>query len=130
MTVTPSDTEEKRTDGGNGSGGGRRTRAVLIVAAVAAAFHLYGAGISPFTALVQRPVHLALMGTLASLGVGVRALPRSRAGWGFNVAPGGPPGCRAFYPVSRNVTFNESADALRDGALDAAIISVGYPAAS
>ena len=28
------------------------------------------------------------MGTLALLGVGVRALPRSRAGWGFNVALG------------------------------------------
>jgi len=30
----------------------------------------------------------------------------------------------------RYLTFNESANALRDGALDAAIISVGYPAAA
>ena len=40
-------------------------------ALAAAAFHLYAAGVSPFTALVQRPVHLALMATLGFLGVGV-----------------------------------------------------------
>ena len=51
MTTTPSDTEEKGTDGGKRSGAGRRGQAVLIVAAVAAAFHLYGAGVAPFTAL-------------------------------------------------------------------------------
>ena len=89
-------------DGGKRSGGGRRGQAVLIVAAVAAAFHLYGAGIAPFTALVQRPVHLALMGTLALLGVGVRALPRSRAGWGFNVALGALLVASALYLVSQN----------------------------
>ncbi|RMH14121.1 MAG: TRAP transporter fused permease subunit, partial [Gemmatimonadetes bacterium] len=50
---------------------GRRA-AVVAVATAAAAFHLYSAGVSPFTALVQRPVHLALMGLLAVLGVGVR----------------------------------------------------------
>ena len=44
MTTTPSDGEEKATDGGKRSSGGRRGQAVLIVAAVAAAFHLYGAG--------------------------------------------------------------------------------------
>ena len=102
MTTTPSDTEGKATDGGRRSGGGRRTQAVLIVAAAAAAFHLYGAGISPFTALVQRPVHLALMGTLALLGVGVRALPRSRAGWGFNFALGTLLVASALYLVSQN----------------------------
>lgn len=32
--------------------------------------------------------------------------------------------------TTRYLTFNESANALRDGALDAAIISVGYPAAA
>ena len=53
MTTTPSDTEENGTDEGKRSGGGRRGQAVLIVAAVAAAFHLYGAGIAPFSALVQ-----------------------------------------------------------------------------
>ena len=102
MTTTPSDSEEKGTDGGKRSSGGRRGQAVLIVAAVAAAFHLYGAGIAPFTALVQRPVHLAIMGTLALLGVGVRALPRSRAGWGFNVALGALLVASALYLVSQN----------------------------
>jgi TRAP transporter 4TM/12TM fusion protein len=46
---------------------------VIAVASVtAAAFHMYAAGISPFTALIQRPVHLALMATLGFLGVGVQ----------------------------------------------------------
>lgn len=94
----------ERSGDSPGEGPGRRFRgrAVLIVAAVAAAFHLYGAGISPFTALVQRPVHLALMGTLALLGVGVRALPRSRSGWGFNLALGALLVASALYLVSQN----------------------------
>lgn len=65
-------------------------RRVLIpaVAIAAAAFHLYAAGVAPFTALVQRPVHLALMSILGFLGVGVirRTLDRGTpeegaAGW-------------------------------------------------
>ena len=102
MTTTPPDTTTRGTDGKNGFAGGRRGQAVLVVAAVAAVFHLYGAGVAPFTALVQRPVHLALMGTLALLGVGVRALPRSRAGWGFNVALGAMLVAAALYLVSQN----------------------------
>ena len=42
------------------------------VSAGAALFHMYAAGISPFTALIQRPVHLALMAVLGFLGVGVQ----------------------------------------------------------
>lgn len=45
---------------------------VPALAFTAAAFHLYAAGISPFTAMVQRPVHLALMAALGFLGLGVR----------------------------------------------------------
>jgi len=45
---------------------------VAAASAIAALFHLYAAGISPFTALIQRPVHLALMATLGFLGVGVQ----------------------------------------------------------
>ncbi len=54
-------------------GGGRRAAAwvIPILAVAAAAFHLYAAGVSPFTALVQRPVHLALMAGLAFWGLGV-----------------------------------------------------------
>lgn len=52
---------------------------ILVVAALAAGFHLYAAGVNPFTALVQRPVHLALMSVLGFLGVGVMA--GSRIGW-------------------------------------------------
>ncbi|MEQ9569072.1 MAG: TRAP transporter fused permease subunit, partial [Longimicrobiales bacterium] len=37
-----------------------------------ATFHLWSAGVTPFTALVQRPVHLALLASLAFVGVGVR----------------------------------------------------------
>ncbi|MDX1492878.1 MAG: TRAP transporter permease [Longimicrobiales bacterium] len=50
---------------------------VLGVSAVAALFHMYAAGIQPFTALVQRPVHLALMSVLGFLGVGVQVTLRS-----------------------------------------------------
>ena len=79
-----------------------RGRAVLAVAAAAALFHLYGAGVAPFTALVQRPVHIALMGTLAFLGVGVRALPRSRPGWGVNAVLCAVFAVCAFYLVSQH----------------------------
>lgn len=52
---------------------GKVTAAVIAVASAGAAlFHMYAAGFSPFTALVQRPVHLALMATLGFLGVGVQ----------------------------------------------------------
>ncbi|MGD8328672.1 MAG: TRAP transporter fused permease subunit [Acidobacteriota bacterium] len=50
-----------------------RRHLIIAIALAAALFHLYAAGISPFTALVQRPIHLALMATLGFLGVGVRA---------------------------------------------------------
>ena len=46
---------------------------VLLLAAGAAWFHLYAAGISPFTALIQRPVHLAFMALLGFAGLGVRS---------------------------------------------------------
>jgi TRAP transporter 4TM/12TM fusion protein len=49
---------------------------VAVTSATAAAFHMYGAGISPFTALIQRPVHLGLMATLGFLGVGVQVVLR------------------------------------------------------
>ncbi|HIN78369.1 MAG TPA: C4-dicarboxylate ABC transporter permease, partial [Gemmatimonadetes bacterium] len=51
---------------------------IAAVSAVAATFHLYAAGFSPFTALIQRPVHLALMATLGFLGVGVQFQQSSR----------------------------------------------------
>ena len=43
---------------------------ILVLALAAAAFHMYAAGVSPFTALVQRPVHLALMAVMGLLGLG------------------------------------------------------------
>ncbi len=103
------ETAGRRAGGGGASdpnvtGRGRawRGRAVLAVAVLAALFHLYGAGFSPFTALVQRPVHLALMGTLAFLGIGVRARPRSRLGWGINFAFAAVLVACALYLVSEN----------------------------
>ena len=58
-----------------------RVRAWVIaaVSAAAALFHLYAAGFSPFTALIQRPVHLALMAALGFLGVGVQRKRRASA---------------------------------------------------
>jgi TRAP-type uncharacterized transport system fused permease subunit len=50
----------------------------VAIATLAALFHLYAAGFSPFTALVQRPVHLIFMATLGFLGVGVPAARATR----------------------------------------------------
>jgi TRAP transporter 4TM/12TM fusion protein len=53
--------------------GSRRIRQILLILALGAAlFHMYGAGFSPFTAFVQRPVHFALMAVLGILGLGMR----------------------------------------------------------
>jgi len=49
-----------------------RTRIISALALITAAFHLWSAGITPFTALVQRPVHLLLMAALGFLGAGVQ----------------------------------------------------------
>ncbi len=43
--------------------------AILGVAGAAAGFHLWAAGVEPFTAMVQRPVHLLLMTLLGFLGL-------------------------------------------------------------
>jgi TRAP transporter 4TM/12TM fusion protein len=56
---------------------------IVTLAAVAVALHLYSAGIAPLTALVLRPLHLALLGALGFLGatLGTRRLgeePASR----------------------------------------------------
>ena len=102
MTASPADLPEEGARKGKGVPNGRLGRAVLVVAALAALFHLFGAGFSPFTALVQRPVHLALMGTLAFLGVGVRAVPRTKWGWAFNAVFGSLLVLCALYLVSQN----------------------------
>lgn len=62
-----------------------RQRLILATAVAAAAFHLYAAGVAPFTALVQRPVHLAFMATLGFLGLGIQSLtpPPSEDGLPF-----------------------------------------------
>ena len=82
-----------------------RQRLILATAAAAALFHLYISGVAPFTALVQRPIHLALMAVMGFLGLGVikraavdessgKALPPAHTlthrvetwiGWGFAV---------------------------------------------
>ncbi len=51
--------------------------AAYVLAGAAALFHMYAAGVTPFTALVQRPIHLALMATLGFLGVGMRRVRSS-----------------------------------------------------
>ena len=51
---------------------GTRSRVIIALAMAAAGFHLWSAGVSPFTALVQRPVHLLLMAAIGFLGGGVR----------------------------------------------------------
>ncbi len=41
---------------------------IVVLAVAAAALHLYSAGFAPLTALVLRPLHLALLGALGFLG--------------------------------------------------------------
>jgi TRAP transporter 4TM/12TM fusion protein len=61
-------------------------RTLLVALSLGAAlFHLFSAGVTPFTALVQRPVHLAFMAALGFLGVGARKGGFLRK----NVGPGG-----------------------------------------
>jgi TRAP transporter 4TM/12TM fusion protein len=48
-----------------------------LLSGAIAVFHLYAAGIAPFTALVQRPVHLAAMAALGFLGQGAASLRRA-----------------------------------------------------
>ncbi len=45
---------------------------ILLLASAAVLFHLFGAGFSPFTAFVQRPVHFGIMAVLGFLGLGLR----------------------------------------------------------
>jgi TRAP transporter 4TM/12TM fusion protein len=51
---------------------------LLTLSGSAALFHLWAAGVAPFTALVQRPVHLAFMAVLGFLGLGLRVRSRDR----------------------------------------------------
>jgi len=58
-----------------------RARSVVLGAAVAAAlFHLYAAGVEPFTALVQRPIHLAFMAVIGFLVLGTKRVGASDEG--------------------------------------------------
>jgi TRAP transporter 4TM/12TM fusion protein len=66
-------------------------RAAVAIATAAAGFHLWAAGVSPFTALIQRPIHLLFMALLAFLGVGT--LDRT----GPDAARGEPTGRRASH---------------------------------
>jgi len=76
LTAPPQGVERSGPDAAAARVSGARARAAAWVVAAASAaavvFHMYGAGVSPFTALVQRPVHLALMATLGFLGVGAQ----------------------------------------------------------
>ncbi len=78
-------------------------------------FHLYAAGIAPFTAYIQRPVHLAFMAVLGFLGVGVLRLsheqeqPRERD--------------RSDAKVRRTGALRHSVDA---SLIVATLISCGY----
>ncbi len=66
---------------------------LLTLSFGAAVFHLYSAGVAPFTALIQRPVHLAFMAALGFLGVGARRggfLRKRRRTEAEEGGPGGP----------------------------------------
>ncbi|HSM60144.1 MAG TPA: TRAP transporter fused permease subunit, partial [Longimicrobiales bacterium] len=68
---------------------GRHRVVIAAAASVAAFFHLSWAGVSPFTALVQRPVHLALMALLGFLGVRAAQEVDGGGAAGWEAPPGG-----------------------------------------
>lgn len=55
---------------------------MLATAVAAALFHLYAAGVEPFTALVQRPIHLAFMAVIGFLVLGTKRAGASDEGGG------------------------------------------------
>ncbi len=63
---------------------------ILFLAIGAACFHLFSAGVAPFTALVQRPIHLAFMATLGFLGVGARVKAKELEGGDEKGSDGNP----------------------------------------
>ena len=68
-----------------------RTRLVVLAAAVGAAlFHLYASGYQPFTALVQRPVHLAFMAVIGFLVLGRKRASTEDPAEGAPTAPSEP----------------------------------------
>ncbi len=52
------------------------TGVIAALSAILTLYHLYAAGVSPFTALVHRPVHFGILAVLGLLGVGVRVRPQ------------------------------------------------------
>ena len=75
-------------------------RRVALAAAVGASlFHLYAAGVEPFTALVQRPVHLALMAIIGFLVITKHRHPQSISWKTCNL--------REKFPPKRNRLFFE-----------------------
>ncbi len=78
--------------------------ALLGLAIGAAFFHLFSAGVSPFTALVQRPVHLAFMAALGFLGVGARVRSDFTEGEesGASLSSGGIEGALGSVPQPRS----------------------------
>jgi TRAP transporter 4TM/12TM fusion protein/TRAP transporter TAXI family solute receptor len=116
---------------------GRTSVLIAAIAILATAFHLFAAGVYPFTALVQRPVHLAFMATLGFLGAGImgkrgRTGGHSDAGQAGEFASAGStvggqrPSVFGRPAVDRRSTVARARTALTILLIAAALFSCGY----
>lgn len=103
-----------------------RTNLVLALSLATAGFHLWAAGVSPFTALIQRPVHLGLLAVLAFAGVGLRSTkpppPRSTrlASWVLGFAAM----ATCAYLVSQHVALAGRIGSPTRGDLVAGVVAI------
>jgi len=97
---------------------------IVMLAVAAAALHLYSAGIAPLTALVLRPLHLALLGALGFLGATARSGSRSDQAPALGAVLGVLLAASCLYLVSQHQALVTRAGAARVSDLVAGAIAV------
>jgi TRAP transporter 4TM/12TM fusion protein len=100
-------------------------RTLIVSLAVAAtALHLYAAGVAPLTALVQRPLHLALLGGLGFLGAAVGRSRHDAKVSAVGAALGVLLGAACVYLVTQQESLVARAGSARPLDLVAGVITV------
>ncbi len=97
---------------------------IVGLAMAAAALHLYSAGFAPLTALVLRPLHLALLGALGFLGVTAGSAPRRERLPALGALLGTLLAASCLYLVSQQQALVTRAGAAQAGDLVAGAIAV------
>jgi len=97
---------------------------IVTLAFAAAALHLYSSGFAPLTALVLRPLHLALLGALGFLGATIRSAPRRDQPAALGALLGIPLAASCLYLVSQHQGLVARAGTARASDLVAGAIAV------